>query len=151
MKVKLEDIITQIDFASTPTFLNKSTREIHLVPEDLNMLLKEDDFDEERLTEWEMEFVPIVRDIRDNPDNYIPLPDQFDINDYDIMESFALSLKDDLLREEIYSLIKGTGVFRRFQEKISRAGIKNECYKFRDKANRENAINWCKSHNIEYY
>ena len=153
MKVKLEDVIEQIELAneSNRTYLNKSTGEIHLIPEEVDMYIENEVFDEDDLPDWEKEIVPIAKDILENPENYIPFPDKFDINEYEIMERFTLSLSDDKIREEIYYSIKGKGAFRRFKEKIFQYGIEKDWYKFKEETMKEIAIDWCRENNIEFY
>jgi len=153
MKVKLEDVIEQIELAneSNRTYLNKSTGEIHLIPEEVDMYIENEVFDEDDLPDWEKEIVPIAKDILENPENYIPFPDKYDINEYEIMERFTLSLTDDKMREEIYYSIKGKGAFRRFKGKIFQHGIENDWYKFKEEWLKEIAIDWCKENNIEFY
>jgi len=84
MKVKLEDVIEQFELASesNQTYLNKTTGEIHLIPEEVESYVESDLFDENYLPEWEKEIIPIYKDIQGNPDNYIQFPNQFYINEY---------------------------------------------------------------------
>ena len=86
MKVKLDDVIEQILFASesNQSYFNKNTGEIHLIPDEVESFIEfkmEDDF----IPEWEKELIPIAKDIQSNPDNYIPLPNKYDINEYHII------------------------------------------------------------------
>lgn len=97
------------------------------------------------------EIIPIAKDIMQNPENYIPFPDQFDIHEYEIMERFCLSLNDENLREAMYSSIKGSGAFRRFKDNIYKFGISDDWYKYKDEAFQEIAKHWCEENNIEYY
>ena len=153
MKVKLDDLMEPFEFAneSQPYFLNRSTGEIHLIPEDFQIFGDDDDFLENDLPDWEKEFVPIYKDIKENPDNYIAFPDQFDINMYSIMERFTLSLKDTKMRDVIYHAMKGSGAFSRFRDSLDRFGITDEWYKYKDQALRELAVVWCRGNDIEYY
>lgn len=152
MKVKLDDVIEQILFASEShqSYFNKNTGEIHLIPDEVESFIEfkmEDDF----IPEWEKELIPIAKDIQSNPDNYIPLPDKYDINEYSIMEEFCISLDNEELREIMYSSIKGKGAFQRFKNNIHNYGITDEWYKFKDEALKEIAIEWCEYNSIEYY
>lgn len=152
MKVKLDDVIEQILFASesNQSYFNKNTGEIHLIPDEVESFIEfkmEDDF----IPKWEKELIPIAKDIQSNPDNYIPLPDKYDINEYSIMEKFCLSLDNEELCEIMYSSIKGKGAFQRFKNNIHNYGITDEWYKFKDEALKEIAIEWCEYNSIEYY
>lgn len=152
MKVKLEDIIEQFELASesNQSYLSKLTGEIHLIPEEVELYVDNEEFDEENLPDWEKEIIPIYKDIKNNPQNYIQFPDQFYINEYSIMESFSLSLSNEHLRERIYSSLKGSGAFKRFRDNIERAGIIDDWYKYKDEAIKELAIEWCNDNNIEF-
>ena len=131
VKVKLEDVIEQIEFASesSKSFLNLNTGEIHVIPEEVEIYAEEDIEDEDFIPDWEKEIIPVAKDIQKNPDNYIRFPDQYDIHEYSIMESFSLSLSDEKLRDILYYSLKGSGAFRRFKENINRLGITEEWYK----------------------
>jgi len=152
IKVKLEDVIEQLELANelNKSYINKNTGEIHFIPEEVETYTENEEFDENDLPGWEKEIIPVARDIKENPDNYIAFPDQFEIDEYHIMERFSLSLRDGKLRDEIYYSIKGNGAFRRFREKISEHGLTGEWYKYRDEAIKEIAIEWCKENNLEY-
>lgn len=54
-KIKLEDVIQQVEFAnnSNKSFFNKKTGEIHLIPEEAEMYIDSEVFDENDLPEWE--------------------------------------------------------------------------------------------------
>lgn len=151
--VKLEDIIEQIDFAgdSHKSFFNKITGEIHLISDEDSMHCDEDFEEDEFIPEWQKEIIRIAKDISEHSENYIQLPDQWDIHEYSIMEKFCLSLTDEALRDEMYNSIKGKGAFRIFKDNIHRFGIAEDWYKYKDDAFREIAIEWCNENNLEYY
>jgi len=153
MKVKLEDVIEQFELASesNQTYFNKTTGEIHLIPEEVESYVESDLFDENDLPEWEKEIIPIYKDIQGNPDNYIQFPNQFYINEYSIMERFSLSLTNEKMRNILYSSLKGKGAFRRFKDTANELGILEDWYKYRDEAIKELAIEWCKENNLEFY
>ena len=152
MRVKLEDIIEQIELANeeSKSYLNKSTGEIHLIPDEVESYLEEDS-DEDDLPEWEIEIIPIAKDILANSNNYIQFPNKFDINEYSIMEKFSLSITEEKLRDAIYSSLKGSGAFRRFKNIINEYGIEDKWYKYKNGELKEFAIEWCKENNLEFY
>ncbi len=152
-KVKLEDVIEQLQLSNeeTKSYLNKSTGEIHLIPDEVENYIEEEGSDEYDLPDWEIEIIPIAKDILANPNNYIQLPNQFDINEYSIMEKFSLSLAEEKLRDSIYSSLKGSGAFRRFKNSINEFGIEDKWYKYKDAELKEFAIEWCKENSLEFY
>ena len=152
VKVNLEDVIEQLEFASesNKSYFQKSTGKIHLIPDELEIFAGEDAEKDNFIPEWEKEIIPVVKDIHRNPDDYAQFPDQFDINEYTIMERFCLSLSDDNLRDKMCASIKGSGAFQRFKNNIHHFGIADDWYKYKDEALRELAIDWCKENDIEY-
>ena len=129
MKVNIEDIIHQIEFTpeENNAYLNKSTGKILIVPEDLLFFLNGDEDEEDLdLPEWEEEMLPEVRDLRDNPENFIPFPEKFDLDQYGMMENFIGSLRDAKVRDSLYSEIKGQKAFERFQKKIEKYDLEND-------------------------
>ena len=151
-KVNLADIIEQFELASesNKSYLNRNTGEIHLIPEEVEMYFDNEEFDENDLPEWEKEIIRIEKDIQENPENYIQFPDQYEINEYSIMENFSLSLTNKNIRELVYSSLKGKGAFRKFKDTVNKYGIMDEWYKFRDESIRELAIEWCEENNLQY-
>jgi len=153
MKIKLDDLIEQFEFAneSSKSYFNKTTGDIHLIPEEVERYAEQNIEDDDFIPEWEKEIIPISKNIQQNPDNYIQLPNQFYINEYSIMKRFCLSLADEQLREAMYSSIKGSGAFQRFKNNIHHYGIADDWYKYKDDALKELAKKWCKENNIEFY
>ena len=151
-KVNLADIIEQFELASesNKSYLNRNTGEIHLIPEEVEMYFDNEEFDENDLPEWEKGIIKIEKDIQENPENYIQFPDQYEINEYSIMENFSLSLTNKNIRELVYSSLKGKGAFRKFKDTVNKYGIMDEWYKFRDESIRELAIEWCEENNLQY-
>ena len=152
MKIKLDDVIEQIDFASesNKSYFNKNTGEIHLIPDEVEFYADEDSEDD-FFPGWEKELISIVKDIQKNPDNYIQLPEQYDIHEYSIMERFCLSLSSEEFKDIMYASIKGNGAFQRFKNNINRYGIVDNWYKYKDDAFRKIGIEWCEENGIEYY
>ena len=126
MKVKLDEIIDALEWvnADTQAFLNTETGETVMWIE-----YGDNDIDEEELED----------------EKYIRLPDQFEINEYHMMESFAYD-RD----ERLVNVIKGSGAFRRFKDMAEEIGLIDDWYEFRDNCYRERAEEWCESRGIEW-
>ena len=54
------------------------------------------------------------------------------------------------MSDTLYSLIKSSGAFRRFKDAIQDYGIADDWYKYRNKALKEIAIEWCEENGIEF-
>lgn len=133
MKVRLTDIIDEIDSASSGTrsYYNKVTGEIITQFEDY----EDNEIDEELEENW---------------DQYIILPTQFDIDEYSIMEEFISTIDNVGVRIQLGNAIIGRGAFRRFKDLICELEIANVWYDYLEKAHEKIAIEWCEDNQIEY-
>src|SRR3989454_9880821 len=99
LPVKVADIVGQLSIVSDDitVYLNKRTGQFIVLSPD-QMLEFEHDEDlasEEGLSdqpEWLKDEVRISREVL-NSDDYVALPDSFDIHDWQIMEDFCRSLR----------------------------------------------------------
>jgi hypothetical protein len=162
LPVKLADVVEHLSLVSdeTAVYLNKQTGEFVVLPSDDNLGFEdEDDFgeaesgedpdwleelDEEFKEEWKLR-----REILNSSD-YIQLPDKFDINEWQIMDDFCRSRKNDRVRDQLLGLIRGKGAFGRFHSAIRNFGIENDWYGFRDAALSEIALQWLDQNQIEF-
>ena len=80
----------------------------------------------------------------------IMLPTRYDINEYEMMEDFAETIKDTRLQNQLYISLNGSGAFRRFKDTCINYDMIDDWYKFKDERYKELAINWCKDNNIEF-
>lgn len=149
-KIKLNLIIQEMDSQSDEisAFFNKKTKEIVFVSDDEFRMVEDEEHIEE-LPEWLQEQINIAEEILYG-DNWIPLPSKFEIHEYNIMEEFCLSIRDQRLSNTMYDLIKGKGAFRNFRYNIRKYNIESDWYKFRDESMRDIAIDWCEGNNITY-
>ncbi|MGM0411613.1 MAG: UPF0158 family protein [Bacillota bacterium] len=149
-KVNLEDVLEAIEIRTRESnyFYNKNTGEIHYITDD-ELREAEDDIDIGEYPEWQQESIKTAIEIL-STDDYIKLPDDYEIDDYEIMEDFCYSLEDKKLRNEMINAIDGKGAFRRFKDKIYENELADEWYKYQDKCFKEIAIDWCERHDIEY-
>jgi len=83
-------------------------------------------------------------------DSYIPLPRTYDLNDYEIMKDFSMSVDDPVKRNILLTAIGGKGAFRWFRHSIEELGIEEEWYAFKHAAYREIAREWCIRHGLKY-
>jgi hypothetical protein len=150
LRVKLSDIIEGMDLQSDECFsyLNTATGEVIAVTTE-ELRVAEEEAPLEDFPDWQHEAIRIARDIVET-DRYLPLPDRFEIHEYQIMERFCLSVDDDDLRDDLCDAIRGRGAFRRFKDRVQAYGIAEDWYRYRDAALREMAIAWCEAHGIAY-
>ena len=83
-------------------------------------------------------------------EEYISLPSQYDIHEYQIMSDFADFVTDKHKQELLYVSLEGKGAFRRFKDTLIRTGLQEEWYAFKREAFIEIAKEWCENNNISY-
>jgi hypothetical protein len=151
IQVKLKDIIEEmeIQFEESRSLLNITTGEIVLVTsEDLRAAENEEPFD--HLPEWQQENLMVANDVVENFENYIELPTKYEVNEYEIMEDFCLTISDQRKQDILLRSIKGKGTFRRFKDQIIDFEIEDQWYSYRDECFKEIAIKWCQDNNVNY-
>jgi len=151
IQIKLKDIIEEmeIQFEESRSLLNITTGEIVLVTsEDLRTVEDEKPFD--HLPEWEQENRMIAMDVVENFENYIELPTKYEVNEYEIMENFCLTVIDQRKRESLLRAIRGKGAFRRFKDEIIDFEMEEQWYSYREECFKQVAIEWCQEYKINY-
>lgn len=149
--VKISEIVEAIDSQTggTTVYLNKRTGEIVAMSEE-EPDTTEDLESLEDYPEWQRDNIRIAREILSNDGDFLSLPTKYDIHEYQIMEGFCLSVRSKKISEALCASIKGKGPFRRFKDHVRRLGIADEWFKYREEAIKQIAIDWCKSHRIDF-
>ncbi len=165
--VSLRDLVDELQTLSheSHVYLKKSIgRVISIRDDDFEMVRNMEEFDEieeegddsemingtDGYSDLEIEFFQDVKNILVMDDDYLKLPSKFDIDEYEIMERFCLSVSDEKISDVLLGKIRGSGAFRRFKDTIYRYRIEEDWFKFRDEAYKEIAISWLESHGFAY-
>ncbi|MGE7766374.1 UPF0158 family protein [Peribacillus sp. NPDC096540] len=151
VQVKLKDIIEEmeIQFEESQSFLNIKTGEIFFVTSN-DLRAAEDDEPFNHLPDWQQENLRIANDIVENFENYIELPTKYDLNEYEMMEEFCLTVSDLRKQNSLLFEIKGKGAFRKFKDKIIDFEIEDQWYSYRDERFKQIAKEWCQDNNVNY-
>ena len=137
MKVKLEEIIEAIEFAGMETEYYYDTKNERI------LLLFDGMVDGEKNPE-------LFEEIREGfVGDYIPLPGQYDINEYRIMEEFIYELPEGKNQDVLEKAIQGRGAFRRFKDKLYDLNLEKQWYSYKDTAYERIARQWCEIHKID--
>jgi hypothetical protein len=149
LPVSLREVVEGLEMGGDESrcFLDKRTGEV--------IMLTDEDFgevesDPDDLPEWQREIVQKAREIDEGSEDFLELPDSFEIHEWQIMEDFCNSLEDPVAREGLLERIHGDGAFRRFKDGIYRYKVANEWFRFRGKAFEEIAIRWLEANEIPY-
>ena len=137
MKVKLEEIIEAIEFAGMETEYYYDTKNERI------LLLFDGMVDGEKNPE-------LFEEIREGfVGDYIPLPGQYDINEYGIMEEFIYELPEGKNQDVLERAMQGRGAFRRFKDKLYDLNLEKQWYSYKDTAYERIARQWCEIHKID--
>lgn len=155
MAVIIKDLVDGMDMQMDEyrQFLNKETGVVVSVSNEASSIAEdsEEDDDFSQYPDWQREAIQEALDIDLNWENYIELPDKWEVNEYHIMERFCSSLDNEKIVEILYSAISGKGAFRRFKDTVQRYGIEKNWYSYREEALKKIAIDWCERNNISYH
>jgi hypothetical protein len=149
IKVKLCDLIDAIEFNNDDNraFINLKTGEICCIPTEVFNSVKEDN--ENDFPDWQQDEIQMTKNYLNNPDDYIGIPTQFDVNEYGMMEDFVFSPENEQLKQLLFIAMKGTGAFRRFKDTLIVAGIEKVWYQFREERYKTFALDWCEVNDLE--
>lgn len=137
MKVKLDEVIEAMEFAGMESeyYYDTSSEEILLVFD--GMVNGEDN--PELIEEIENGFI----------EDFIPLPGQYDIHEYGLMEEFIDTLPEGRKKNILEEAIIGRGAFRRFKDALYDLGIEKQWYQYHDRAYEKITREWCEKYGIE--
>ena len=133
VQVKLKDIVEGLEFLTDEgtSYLNTTTGEVvYVTTEELRAAEEEQPLED--FPEWQHDAIRIAGEIIET-DHYLPLPDRFEIHEYQIMERFCLSVDDEDIRDDLCDAIRGRGAFRRFKDRytgLQRRGIGTEMKRY---------------------
>ncbi len=149
--VSLQDVVEAMDLPNEEwtSYLNPNTGEIVTVTDEERRLVEEGKLDDPELPEWQRELLPKGHKALDSED-YIPLPNKFEIHEWSVMERFSSDRANPGQREELLDAIHGSGAFRKFRDAIRRLGVEEDWYRFRQSALEQIAIDWLEAHGIAY-
>jgi len=147
--VELNDIVDGMQWQtdSIAAYLNTKTGQVVPVSDD-ELIDAEFDDDSLPLTGWEAEAAEVAKAVAKGND-YIALPDRFEIDEYRIMERFASGVVGGA-RSILLEAIRGSGAFRYFRRTIHELGLVQEWYSYRDGAYKQIAEDWCRENGIAY-
>ena len=136
-KVKLEDIIEAMEFANMETEYYYDTHNEKVLMLFDGMVDGEDNPE-------------LFEDIKEGfVEDYIPLPGQYDINEYRIMEEFIYELPAGKNQDVLARTIQGRGAFRRFKDKLYDLNLEKQWYQYREEAYEKIARQWSERHKID--
>jgi hypothetical protein len=153
LPVSLQEVIDEMDQQNEmiTAFINRKTGELRILTEDDYYALRHLDNGKpiEGLPPWQQEIIPILRET-DESDDFIPLPSQYQIHEYQIMEDFIRSLHDGSIKADLFNAIRGRGAFRNFKDKVFKYDIRDNWFSFKNRTLKKIATDFLDSEGIAY-
>lgn len=142
--VALEDVVAEMDLPndSWSAYLNRQTGQLITLTDDDGTLV-------DGQPEPQPEDPSQVPEMLESND-WVALPDKFDIHEYRIMERFSLGVEDIEVREALLQAIRGRGAFRRFKEVIHERGVAEAWHAYRQQSFEAIAVEWLEANGIPY-
>jgi Uncharacterised protein family (UPF0158) len=151
-KVRLGDIVEALESAGDEHsfWLDRETGEVCLLTDQV-VDYAEDDTPLEKVPEPMRKDVEVARLVQEDTEHrYLELPGKLDIHDWDIMDCFASTVKDEHLQREIKQSIRGSGAFRMFKRLLEEYKLWDTWNKFHDARLREIAVEWCEDNDVAW-
>jgi len=136
MKVKLQEVLEALEGAGMETAYYYDTRNGELLMVFDGMINGE--YNPELVEEISEGFI----------DEFIPLPGQYEIHEYRMMENFIYELPAGRNQDILEQAIKGKGAFRRFKDRLYDVGLEEKWYKYRAACYESIAREWCEKYGI---
>jgi len=152
LKVDVEDIAMIMDNQDqfeSQYYLDTESGEAVVIPEELMRALEEGESCE-GLPAWELELVPMSKEIFQGSDRYVGIPIRPSHEGYHLMAEFAEGVKSQKIQREFSIALEGRGAFRRFKN-VSRdyPEVEKEWFKFKAERDKEEVKDWLESIGIE--
>ena len=148
--ISLREFVGELDMVSDEmsVFLNRRTGEFAGFSHE-QLAAAESEEDATGYPEWQRELIQQAGEVLES-DDYITLPSNWDIHDYEVMRNFCLSVEDEETREDLLDAIRGSGAFSRFRIMIQRRNLEEAWYRFRDQALADIAVEWLEDNGLVY-
>jgi Uncharacterised protein family (UPF0158) len=147
--VSLRDVVEALDLESDElhSYLDPDTGEIVTFNDDEARMAESGEW--ETAPAWMKEYLPKVKRVLED-DRMLELPDRVHIDEWRMMQNFAMEEAQCRCRSELCSAVHGEGAFRRFKNAIQRLGLEDSWYQFRQAAFEEVAKEWLEENKIPY-
>jgi hypothetical protein len=141
LPVKLQDVAAELDMVGPEMlgYINRKTGEL--------VTLRNGDFSSS--LDWEEEEAELAQAVEET-DDFIPLPDQFDIHEYSIMERFCYSVEDERIQNALLRAKNGRGAFRSFKDRIAEEGVRDDWFAFKERALKKIAADFLELEKIPF-
>lgn len=140
VQVNLDEIVDALETVAMAGHFSRSFVNMHTGR--IVILFEGEDFSDVEDEDLEGDWIPA---------HYASLPMKNALNEYEMMETFCDSIRNEKIRETLLYAIQGKGAFGRFKTTIHCYHIEHKWYKFREECLKELAIEFCRHYGIKYH
>lgn len=151
-KVSLKSFIQDMQMVGDMIsgYLNRNTGKVTFFgEEEISAAEEENEEDWDDYSDWQKEAIKEAK-VALSSDDYISLPSQFEIHEWQMMKDFCEEMEHGNIREDLEFAIHGGGAFRNFKRNLDRHDLMEHWYAFRDEAYKKVAREWLKENGVEY-
>lgn len=148
--VSLRDIVEALDLQSDElhSCLDPNTGEIITFNDEEIRIVQRGNW--ESAPAWMQEQLPKIKRALED-DRILELPDRAHIDEWRMMQDFALDEEQCRCRSELESAVHGEGAFRRFRDTIRRLGVEDKWLRYREVEYERVAREWLEENKIPYH
>jgi hypothetical protein len=139
--VSITEVVDALETASDEmsSYVNRATGQVVTVSHEDLRLAEEDPRPD--VPAWQQDVVAEARGILES-DDWLELPNKFDIHEWQIMNAFAASLGTESERAAVTDAIHGSGAFRNFKATVRRLGLEAAWFAYKAAALETIARDW---------
>jgi hypothetical protein len=147
--VLIKDIVDALEmqFEEMASYLDLDTGKVETISTSLLREAEESEDDDPEMKQ-DHEWAIAKRIV--STDRFLRLPDKFEVNDWEIMHDFALSVRPESTSQDLLRALHGKGAFRYFKDVVHSRKLDQQWYAFRDEALKRIAIDWCKENDVTW-
>jgi hypothetical protein len=151
-RVKLSAILDALEMQGDEThaFLDRQSGDVVVLTDEELGAAEEEDADLSDYPDWQREAIEQAKAVQaDEGGRFVALPDRFEIDEWEMMRDFALSVEDEAISAALLDAIHGRGAFRYFKDQVRERGLAESWHEFRAGRYRQIASDWCEAHGLE--
>jgi hypothetical protein len=152
LKVDVEDIamiMENQDRFGSQYYLDTETGETVVIPDELMSAFEQGESCE-GLPAWELELVPMAKEIFEGSERYEEISTRPSHEGYNLMVEFAEGVTNRKIQRELSIALDGKGAFRRFKNVLrDYPDVEREWFKFKAERDKEEVKEWLESIGIE--
>lgn len=149
-RVSVRDVVEALELATdeTSSYVHRSTGRVVTISHEDMRFAEDPEAERSSLRDWQQRGVDQALEVLDS-DQWLPLPDRFEVHEWKIMDDFVRTLTDSDARDELADAIRGRGAFRHFKGTVRRLGIEDAWYAFRAATLDDIARDWLAENDFE--